>query len=429
MEKYLTEQGDELRSVSENEMDRLAEILARAYPSPGSLSPETRENNKQRMLELEKDSQLHHFGLFREGELVGGMRFFDFNQKILSIKTLVGGVGMVAVDMLHKKQKVAFHLIKFFLDYYHEKGSALVTLYPFRPDFYKQMGFGYGTKTSRYSVKPASLPGHGQRKNVFFMGKSFEEEQLFLRCFNRYVDATNGLAEKTSAEMGAVFRSNELTVAAYRAPGSTEIDGYVSFTFKNVHTENFVHNNIIVRELVYLSSEALLGLLAFLQTQADQINRVVFNIQDSFFHHILLDPRNGTDVLIPPVSHESNWQGTGIMYRVIDTRRMFGLLANHDFGGQTLKLKLNIRDTFYPQNAGPLVVHFENGHATVHEETADFDAEIGLDIADFSSLLVGSVEFKSLYTYGLATLSDAQYLKAVNAAFRAEQPPMCLSLF
>lgn len=429
MQNYLTERGEELRSINENEMGDFVDILGRAYPAMKIFTPEAREATKNRMLELEKDTRIHHYGLFRDGKLLGGMRFFDFTMKFLSIKTGAGGVGSVAVDMLHKKQKVAFHLIKFFLEYYHAQGIPIVTLYPFRPDFYKKMGFGYGTKISRYSVKPASLPAHGRKEGVSFLGKSPEDERLFVDCYNRYLDATNGLNEKNAGDMAATFHNNELNIAGYRAEGEEHLDGYVSFTFKNVHTENFVHNDIIVKELVYLSSEALLGLMAFLQSQADQINRVVFNIQDSYFHHLLLDPRNGTDVLIPPVSHESNIQGTGIMYRITDTKRVFELLANHDFGGQSLRLKLDIRDSFYPQNAGALVVYFENGRATIQPETALYDTAIGLDIADFSSLLVGSVEFKTLYRYGLATISGVKHVTAVNRVFQAEMPPMCMSLF
>ncbi|MBN9391912.1 MAG: GNAT family N-acetyltransferase [Chloroflexi bacterium] len=429
MEKYLTERGEELRSLNEDEFEPFVEILGKAYPAMKIFTPESKEATKKRMVDMEKDTRIHHYGLFRDGVLLGGMRFFDFTMKLLSIKTGAGGVGSVAVGMLYKKQKVAFHLIKFFLDYYHAQDIPIVTLYPFRPDFYKKMGFGYGTKISRYSVKPASLPAYGRKSGVSFLGKSAEDEKLFVDCYNRYLDATNGLNEKNSGDMAATFHNNELVIAGYRAEGQDQLDGYVSFTFKNVHAENFVHNDIIVKELVYNSSEALLGLLAFLQSQADQINRVIFNIQDSYFHHVLLDPRNGTDVLIPPVSHESNIQGTGIMYRITDTKRVFELLANHDFGEQTLKLKLDIADSFYPQNAGPLVVYFENGLATVQPETASYDTAISLDIADFSSLLVGSVEFRTLHRYGLATISDTRYLGAVNRVFQPEMPPMCMSLF
>ena len=86
------------------------------------------------------------------------MRLFDFRMTLHETAVSIGGVGGVAVDLAHKKQKVARDMILFFLRHYREKGAALTTLHPFRPDFYRQMGFGHGTKMNQYRVKPASLP-------------------------------------------------------------------------------------------------------------------------------------------------------------------------------------------------------------------------------------------------------------------------------
>jgi predicted acetyltransferase len=49
-------------------------------------------------------------------------------------------------------------MMLYFLRHYREQGAPLVALYPFRPDFYRQMGFGYGTKMDQHRVKPSALP-------------------------------------------------------------------------------------------------------------------------------------------------------------------------------------------------------------------------------------------------------------------------------
>ena len=124
-----------------------------------------------------------------------------------------------------------------------------------------------------------------------------------------------------------------------------QLQGYLLFSFEPVPNGNFLRNNIVVRTLLYENSVALRGLLAFLRTQADQIEAVVLNTQDEDFHLLLHDPRNGSHNLMPSVYHESNTQGVGIMYRVIDVPRLFALLAGHNFGGQTLTVQLNLRDS------------------------------------------------------------------------------------
>ena len=91
--------------------------------------------------------------------------------------------------------------------------------------------------------------------------------------------------------------------------------------------EDFIRNDIHVRELVYETPAALSELLTFLHTQADQIRTIILETQDEFFHHLLLDPRNDSASLIPSVFHESNIQGVGIMVRVVDVPGVFRRLS------------------------------------------------------------------------------------------------------
>ena len=142
----------------------------------------------------------------------------------------------------------------------------------------------------------------------------------------------------------------------------------------------------------------------------------------------LFDPRNGTDNSIATLYQESNTQGVGIMYRVVNARALFERLADRDFGGQTCKLKLTINDSFLPENGGELVVHFHSGHATV-QDGGDYDLAIRLDIAEFSALLMGVVSFTALQRYSLAAISDMRSVGTVNRLFLAEEKPICMTLF
>ena len=50
------------------------------------------------------------FGLFEDGQMRGIMRWYDFTMNFFGAQTLVGGIGGVAVDLLHKKEKVCGYL-------------------------------------------------------------------------------------------------------------------------------------------------------------------------------------------------------------------------------------------------------------------------------------------------------------------------------
>jgi predicted acetyltransferase len=206
------------------------------------------------------------------------------------------------------------------------------------------------------------------------------------------------------------------------------VTAYLIFTFKTDSSENWLTQDLAVDELVYETPEALAELLAFLWSQADEIRRVILRTQEDDLHLIAADPRNGTNTIVPPVAHETNTQSVGLMYRVVDVPAFFAALGEHDFGGQTCRVELAIRDSFLPENDGSVVVQFRDGRAVVVGGD-DADVRVALDIADFSSLVMGSIAFASLHRYGRATVSDATYLRILERLFRAERKPACMTAF
>jgi len=116
------------------------------------------------------------------------------------------------------------------------------------------------------------------------------------------------------------------------------------------------------------------------------------------------------------------------MYRVIDVPGIFDLLHKRSFGGQTCTIELNVVDSFLPENAGRTLLHFEGGRMR-RMDGGKHDVSLRLDVAEFSSLLAGSVDFFSLFRYGLVEISDPAYASTVNRIFAVEQKPMCTTAF
>jgi predicted acetyltransferase len=144
-------------------------------------------------------------------------------------------------------------------------------------------------------------------------------------------------------------------------------------------------------------------------------------------HYLLKDPRNDSSQLIPPVFHETNTQGVGLMYRIINSKKLFIALGDHDYGGESCSIKFDITDSFYPDNAGDFVVHFIKG--LVRTDGESFDVTIGMDISDLSSMVMGAVSFKKLYQYNRVQISDIAYVEKLARLFRGEEPPVCLTFF
>lgn len=413
-----------IQELTGAQLARYVDITANAYPGIKIVTAEEKERTRQRTAAMAADPGVRLYGLFEEGEMLGVMRCHDFTMQLFETRALVGGLGGVAVDLLHKKEKVARDMVHFFLRDYRARGACLTALYPFRPDFYRQMGFGYGTKLTQYSITPDSLPRGAAKGNVRFLAAA--DRPALLACYDRVMTRTHGLMAKQDSAVDGLFQSAAARIAGCWEDG--ELRGYLVFTFRPTRDDNFLAHDLLVRELIYETPAALAALLTFLHTQADQVARIQFQTQDESFYFLLRDPRNGTGNILPSVWHESNVQGVGLMYRVIDVPRLFEVLGGHDFGGQSCRLRVELADSFLPENAGVYGVGVENGR--FHPvDAATADVSIALDVAEFSALVTGVVGFRQLVEYGLAAISDAQWLDVVHRLFHAAQPPRCLTSF
>lgn len=416
----------EIRKLTYADLKEFVEIVINAYPGAmKDRTPEFKEKLLSRMIDRQSnDPSIDFYGLFREKQLLGGMRIHYYQMNLFSKIIVVGGVGQVAVDLLHKKEKVAKELIEAFLTMFLEKGVNMVALYPFRPDFYKKMGFGYGPKIHQFQFKPGSFPMSKSKFGLKYLTSADKEKVK--HCYTRYVKNTHGMFIKTEVELDAMFSNPDNTLIGFEE--GSQMSGYILFSFAKKSETNFVHNDLIIKEFIYESPEALLQLSNFLHTQADQVNRVVWNTQEENAHFFIQDPRNGSNHLIPSVYHESNTSGVGLMYRIINVKGIFEELEEHNFNHVNTRLKLDIKDTFLPQNNQKHILHVNDGWMKL-VENGDYDLELSMDISDFSSLLMGVVTFKELYFFGKATLSHPDDWMKMNQLFAVLEKPRCITAF
>jgi predicted acetyltransferase len=363
-----------------------------------------------------------HYGVYRSGVLRGAMRLFDFTLNMRGQLIRAGGIGFVVVDFNYKKRGVARDLVRGALQHFRAHNTALASLYPFRPDFYHQMGFGYGTKLHSYRIRPAHLPASGAREHVRLL--HIDDRDAVAACYERYTRATHGMMLKSRADVDRLFEVGENRLLGYVQDG--ELRGYLVFQFRK--GETFIQNDIEIREFIAEDRAAFLGLLAAIQSQDDQVRNVILHVQDEYFHTLLADPRNGTGHLTPHAFHETNTSGVGLMYRVVDLAGLFGALAQADFGGQSCRLRIDLHDSFLPEQSGALVVHFAEGRATV-VPAGDYDVSISLPVAECSSLLMGVLPFSRLHRYGLAEISDARAIPLLDRLFGSIEPPVCVTRF
>jgi predicted acetyltransferase len=413
-----------IKKIPRKDMDAWVNIVTNAYPGMKIISDEEKRRVRDRLWLIERiDPGINQYGLYKRNKLVGGMRLFDFTMTMFTTELPLGGLGLVAVDLAHKKEHVCKELVDYFINYYKKKKAPILALYSFRPDFYKKMGFGYGTKTNQYRIKPASLPRGDSKKNIIFATRT--DHKALNNCYHRVTARTHGMIKRTKTYMRYLTKPGNKIVAVKK---KGRIEGFIVFSFKPSSDENWLAIELDIVECIYENREAFLELMTFLHSQSDQVHCIRFTTHDEFFHFLPSDPRTDSGRLIPEVAHESNTQGVGIMYRVIDTKNLFRRLKNHDFGNQNCKLKISIHDSLYPKHDGSYIIHFAGGRPLVKTGN-DYEVEISLDVSDFSSLVMGVVPFDKLYELGRAEISDTSYLDTVTRIFATDKKPMCVTQF
>ncbi len=250
---------DEIKIIHEKDYDDFTEIIVNAYPGEfGEFTDDDKDKMKERLAKEQKDNKtIDFYGLYRENQLLGVQRLHDFTMNMKGERLKVGGVGLVAVDLVHKKEGVAKGLITYFLKQLQEENVSMAILYPFRADFYKKMGFGYGTKMNLYYFKPTSLPRHVNRKNVFHL--TTEDILDTYNCYMEFFNNNHGMVLRNQKTFEFYFKNKKDKIfVGYKS--NNNLSGYLMFRFMKVKTDNFIYYDIVIEELIYNNSEALLAL-------------------------------------------------------------------------------------------------------------------------------------------------------------------------
>jgi predicted acetyltransferase len=401
------------------------DIVINAYPGIMQNTTDFKERFYNNLVDLqENDDSINLFGLFRNNKLIGGMRIHNYKMNLFSQTIDVGGVGLVAVDLLHKKEKVAKEIIDYFIHYFKELGTSLVMLYPFRPDFYKKMGFGYGLKMNQYILMPSSFSNIVNKEGVLFLDESNKE--LVRDCYNRYASRTHGMIYKTNNQLNSMFKNPNQKFVGYMNDG--RLEGYLQFSFEKVREDNFFTNNLLIKEYIYENPLAFAKLNSFLHSQADQIQSVVLNSQDNSLQYLFHDPRNGSNRIIPSVYHETNTSGVGLMYRIIDINTFTNQLNHVNFNNVTCSFSLKLIDTLLSDESSTYFISIKNGQLSISDDNKS-DFEIELDISDLSSLLMGAIDVSRLYHYGLLKIDNINYLETLEKLFMNRKEPICSTAF
>ncbi len=395
-----------------------ARIASSAYPGFGR-SP---RENAEAVEELAAEPTNTFWGCFEGDRLLGGMRRLDLSMNYCGEFIDAGGLGFVAVGLGDKRRGVARSMVRSFLEHCQAQGIGMTLLYPFRPDFYHGMGFGFGQEGRLFALKPQALP---HRVSPHAVRRLTDDDVNALgRCYRDFAVAHHGYCHKTCRELNALFGAKGL----YGYETEAGLEGYVAFDFARAHHANALKNDLVIREWVWHNPRAFLALSSFLHSQRDQVDRVLFATQQSDFQFLSADPRNATDNMFNKHYHECYTGGVGLMYRMTSLPLLVKAIAHRNFNDMNCQLTVRVRDSFCPEHSGVYSLRFVEGRLCEAGEGVPSAIAIELDVAELSSLFMGSVEFSTLYRLGKVQV-EPEAVNRLSRLFWYPMRPECVTSF
>jgi len=190
----------EIRKLTKVDLDEYREITYNAYPSLRDFSEEgIREYNISVTDIIENDNKVGFYGLFEDGRMIAVMRLFELEMNCFDKILPVSGFGFLAVHAAYKQMGAAREMLMFYEELYRQKGLPIGTLLPFRPDYYKKMGYGIGTKMSRYRIATERIPAYEGTSDLRFIDRN--ELDPLLQCHARVAAKTHGMLMKHRKEI------------------------------------------------------------------------------------------------------------------------------------------------------------------------------------------------------------------------------------
>ncbi len=408
----------EIRKLTAADIESYLEVYLNAYPAFKELDEECTENFRQKFLfQLREDKDVETVGLFDDGVLLATMKIVKFDMNLYGKMQRAYGLMSLAVHPLHKKKGAALEMIRYIEAYTREHGGLVLLLLPFRFDFYKNMGYGYGTRLDEYTIRTSGLPVMRDMSGLAMLGQ--EDVDEVLACYRAFAERNHGCLDKYDEEARDMRADTQVRRIGYRKDG--KLVGYVAYRYVDGSEVNFTINRILVEEMIYEDGACLRKLLGYLALQADLAQTITLRTGEPDFLHLLENPADINDNYIPFGCLQTNVEALGTMFKVMDPAAFVAATSYRPCGGQEITVAFTYTDMMDKEEKTFAVK--AGGGTWKIADAAAADLAITCTQAEMSSILLGSAGIAALHRLGAIEVSDASKVPAADLAFYAPQRP------
>ncbi|MEN1758848.1 GNAT family N-acetyltransferase [Anoxynatronum sibiricum] len=415
----------DIRKLTQEDKEAFKRLTVYAYAGKG-LGIDAYEKREKMFLKILQRGEEDCFkGFFEDdGSLTGTVRVLTQPLNFRGNQLTALGIATLAADLFHKKEKIAFKLIKDAVEHAVEKGAAMAVLDPFNIGFYRNMGFGLGAQVRQYRLKPSRFFNYSSKEGLVELSPSDIGE--IKELYDRYYETHHGMMKQSAGEIEDLLQGDHIMVGFRK---KSQLEGLLIFTFKRVGEDTVYGIDLMVDEMVTLTTAAFQAFSTFLHSQADQVREVLLETQDPHFSEYFDDPSSDDFSTFQTRHQEICRLGVGMMYRVINMEHVLGVLTEKGIPEAFPNLCIDVKDRLLPNQEGAYYLYKEGNQLAFSRQSRVPEVTMTIDIADFSALVMGSVKLGSLLFSGKVTLSNHKYLPVLAVLLDAGAVPVCLSRF
>ncbi|HLP16816.1 MAG TPA: GNAT family N-acetyltransferase [Bacteroidota bacterium] len=397
----------DIRTATPSDTEELARLYAISFPAIlkthdewcSELQPNARRSFNDMIVASEG------------GRIAGALSILPQSLFISGVEMKCGGIAGVAVLPEFRLRGIAHSLMMDAFNRMRSQQIFLSLLYPFKRSFYQKLGYGLIGDLQTMTISSAVIPRFSERDDVHPLID--HELSKLIACYDIYVRRNNCCimrsADVWKQELKRAHK-NRWTYWCHHAEGT--ITGYMLIEEKD---------QVTVKELVYLTPQALRGLLGFLAVYKTHSPLLIPFVRDEFFHLLLTDAVDVSNTPLFGLYPLSGRFGHGLMLRVADVTEA---LRRRKFNTAVGSVTFHIVDDQIDQNSMTLSIEFKGDAVNVNDGVTTH--LISLTISTFAQLYTGYLPFTAAQKAGLI---DAYFdVTFLDDAF-ALPAPHCLDFF
>ncbi len=396
--------GPVLTAAGRADVRALAVLWSRAFPD--RRTPDDRE--RQLRAGAGYGGLEDSWVVKRRGRLLAACRLHSLHEYLTGVAVPMMGLAAVAVAPEARRKGLGAALCRNAIRIARERGDVVSVLYPFRPGFYRRLGWGYVGRLHAHRFAPAQLVVDRDAAAAVRPAESADRHAL-QSCYARVARASHGPIAR-SENVWHQHLGGHAYAAVVERKGSDSVGGYVIVVPGRQRVN--ADRRLRIRELVAEDRDAYHSLLAWIAAQRDQWPQATYEARpDEHFERWLDDPRpprfpKPSRPLWDPIATILR----GPMLRVLDVPAALQARRWAPTAG-TLRLRIEVRDAELPENLGPWLadVHDERA-ALVQGPCNTADAAFTADASTFARIWTGEIRASEAAVAGHAEVDDPDRL-------------------